>query len=162
MGLFGNNAALSKIDRDIAAIADGNADLAHPVGATGNDPAGRISANLNRFYSRIRGLIGHSRSSSVSIAADAARMNHLVQQTSDAVRRQEVLAADIFPQATGSIWQSAKWHSIPTPSSRRPGTIWTLPSAPWPKWKPWLRRCAQPTSTSSISRPQSVSCIPVQ
>ncbi len=96
MGLFGNNAALSKIDRDIAAIADGNADLAHPVGATGNDPAGRISANLNRFFSRIRGLIGHSRSSSVSIAADAARMNHLVQQTSDAVRRQEALAADIF------------------------------------------------------------------
>ena len=96
MGWFGNNASLDKVDRDISAIADGNADLAHTVGATSNDAAGRISANLNRFFSRIRGLITHSRSSSVSIAADAARMNHLVQLTGDAVRRQEALAADIF------------------------------------------------------------------
>jgi methyl-accepting chemotaxis protein len=96
MGWFGNNGALEKLDRDIAAIADGQADLAHTVGTQGSDAAGRISANLNRFFSRIRGLITHSRSSSVSIAADAARMNHLVQLTGDAVRRQEALAADIF------------------------------------------------------------------
>jgi len=96
MGWFGNSASLEKVDRDIAAIADGAADLAHPVGSGGSDVAGRIAGNLNRFFTRIRGLITHARSSSVSIAADAARMNHLVQLTGDAVRRQEVLAEDIF------------------------------------------------------------------
>ncbi len=35
MGLFGNSAAFDKIDRDVNAIADGHADLAHPVGAPG-------------------------------------------------------------------------------------------------------------------------------
>mgnify|MGYP000887173606 CR=1 FL=1 len=96
MGWFGNNAALGKIDRDIAAIADGKADLTHNVGAAGGDAAGRLSTNINRFFARIRDLITHARSSSVSIAADAARMNHLVQQTSTAVKRQEALATDIF------------------------------------------------------------------
>jgi methyl-accepting chemotaxis protein len=96
MGWFGNNSAFDKVDRDISAIADGSADLAHTVGTQGNDTAGRISANINRFFSRIRDLISHARSSSVSIAADSARMNHLVQLTSEAVRRQESLAADIF------------------------------------------------------------------
>jgi methyl-accepting chemotaxis protein len=96
MGWFGNNSALEKIDRDIAAIADGNADLSHTVGVTGGDPAGRISSNINRFFSRVRGLISHARERSVSIAADAARMNHLVQLTGDAVRRQEALAGDVF------------------------------------------------------------------
>ncbi len=96
MGFFGNRAALEKIDRDITAIADGNADLSHTVGVSGNDTAGRISGNINRFFSRVRSLISHSRERSVSIAADAARMNHLVQQTDDAVRRQETLAANVF------------------------------------------------------------------
>src|SRR5512145_1859544 len=96
MGFFGNGAALAKIDRDITDIAEGTADLSHSVGAPGNDAAGRISANINRFFSRVRGLIGHAREGSVSIAADAARMNHLVQLTGDAVRRQEKLAGDIF------------------------------------------------------------------
>ncbi|MDD2743238.1 MAG: methyl-accepting chemotaxis protein [Rhodocyclaceae bacterium] len=96
MGFFGNNAALNKIDRDIAAIADGNADLSHVVGTTGDDASGRVSRNINRFFSRVRGLISHAREGSVSIAADAARMNHLVQLTGDAVRRQEALASDVF------------------------------------------------------------------
>jgi methyl-accepting chemotaxis protein len=96
MGFFGNGGALAKIDRDITDIAEGNADLSHSVGAPGNDSAGRISANINRFFSRVRGLISHARERSVSIAADAARMNHLVQLTGDAVRRQEALASDIF------------------------------------------------------------------
>ncbi len=96
MGLFGNNKTLDKIDRDIAAIADGQADLSHNIGLPGQDPAGRISSNLNRFFGRVRSLITHARERSVSIAADAARMNFLVQQTGDAVRRQESLAADIF------------------------------------------------------------------
>jgi len=96
MGFFGNNAAFDKIDRDIAAIADGNADLSHPVGAAGNDAAGRVSSNINRFFSRVRDLISHARERSVNIAADAARMNHLVQLTDDAVRRQEALATDVF------------------------------------------------------------------
>jgi len=96
MSFFGNGAALAKIDRDITDIAEGTADLSHSVGAPGNDAAGRISANINRFFSRVRGLIGHAREGSVSIAADAARMNHLVQLTGDAVRRQEKLAGDIF------------------------------------------------------------------
>ena len=96
MGLFGNSAALGKIDRDIAAIADGQADLSLPVGAAGSDAAGRVSSNINRFFSRVRGLISHSRERSVSIATDAARMNHLVQLTGDAVLRQEALASDIF------------------------------------------------------------------
>jgi methyl-accepting chemotaxis protein len=96
MGFFGNNAALDKIDRDIAAIADGNADLSHPVGSNGGDAAGRVSSNINRFFSRVRGLICHARERSVSIAVDAARMNHLVQLTGDAVRRQESLASDVF------------------------------------------------------------------
>ncbi len=96
MGFFGNSAALDKIDRDISAIADGKADLSHAVGAAGNDTAGRISGNINRFFGRVRSLISHSRVRSVSIAADAARMNHLVQQTDDAVRRQETLAANVF------------------------------------------------------------------
>ena len=96
MGWFGNNSSFDKVDRDISAIADGSADLSLTVGTQGNDGAGRISANINRFFSRIRDLISHSRRSSVSIAADSARMNHLVQLTSDAVQRQEALAADIF------------------------------------------------------------------
>ncbi len=96
MGFFGNNAALDKIDRDIAAIADGSADLSHAVGTTGSDAAGRVSGNINRFFSRVRGLISHARERSVSIASDAARMNHLVQLTGDAVRRQESLAGDVF------------------------------------------------------------------
>ncbi len=96
MGFFGNNAALDKLDRDIADIADGNADLSLLVGNTGNDAAGRVSGNINRFFSRVRGLISHARERSVSIAADAARMNHLVQLTGDAVRRQEALAGDVF------------------------------------------------------------------
>src|SRR5574343_1158901 len=96
MGLFGNNKTLDKIDRDIAAIADGQADLSHNIGLPGQDPAGRISSHLNRFFGRVRSLITHARERSVSIAADAARMNFLVQQTGDAVRRQESLAADIF------------------------------------------------------------------
>ena len=96
MGFFGNNAALDKIDRDIAAIADGNADLSYAVGTTGSDAAGRVSGNINRFFSRVRDLISHARERSVSIASDAARMNHLVQLTGDAVRRQEALAGDVF------------------------------------------------------------------
>ena len=96
MGFFGNDAALNKIDRDIAAIADGSADLSHTVGTTGSDAAGRVSGNINRFFSRVRGLISHARERSVSIASDAARMNHLVQLTGDAVRRQEALASAVF------------------------------------------------------------------
>lgn len=96
MGFFGNSASLNKVDRDIAAIAEGQADLSHTVGAPGSDPAGRISANINRFFSRVRDLIAHARQGSVSIAADAARMNHLVQLTSTAVKRQETLAGNVF------------------------------------------------------------------
>ena len=96
MGFFGTNAALGKIDRDISAIAEGQADLSHPVGTGGNDVYGRISGNITRFFGRVRSLISHSREQSVSIAADAARMNQLVQQTDDAVRRQELLAANVF------------------------------------------------------------------
>lgn len=96
MGWFGNNAALDKIDRDIAAIADGKANLSLHVGDTGNAVSGRISGNINRFFGRVRDLISHARERSVSIAADAAKMNHLVQQTDDAVRRQEALAGIIF------------------------------------------------------------------
>ena len=87
MGFFGNSAALEKIDRDIAAVAEGKEDLSYMVGTAGSDAAGRISSNINRFFSRVRGLISQARERSVSIAADAARMNHLVQQTDDAVRR---------------------------------------------------------------------------
>ena len=43
MGFFGNGGALDKIDRDIAAIADGNSDLSYAVGKNGSDAAGRIS-----------------------------------------------------------------------------------------------------------------------
>ncbi len=96
MGFFGNNAALDKIDRDLLAVAEGNADLSHPVGNPGSDTSGRISGNINRFLARVRSLISYARERSVSIAADAARMNHMVQQTDDAVRRQETLAANVF------------------------------------------------------------------
>ena len=96
MGFFGSNASLNKLDRDIAAIAEGQADLSHAVGAPGSDACGRISGNITRFFGRVRGLISHARERSVSIAADAARMNQLVQQTDEAVRRQETLAANVF------------------------------------------------------------------
>ena len=96
MGFFGSNASLNKLDRDIAAIAEGQADLSHTVGAPGADACGRISGNITRFFGRVRSLISHARERSVSIAADAARMNQLVQQTDDAVHRQEVLAANVF------------------------------------------------------------------
>ena len=96
MGFFGSNASLDKLDRDITAIAEGKADLSHPVGSNGNDACGRISGNITRFFGRVRGLISHARERSVSIAADAARMNQLVQQTDEAVRRQENLAANVF------------------------------------------------------------------
>ena len=96
MGFFGSNATLDKIDRDIGAIADGSANLSRQVGSPGNDAAGRVSSNINRFFGRVRSLIAHARERSVSIAADAARMNHLVQQTDDAVRRQETLAGAVF------------------------------------------------------------------
>ncbi|MDE2440203.1 MAG: methyl-accepting chemotaxis protein [Betaproteobacteria bacterium] len=96
MGFFGNSAALNKIDRDISAVAEGQANLSLVIGTTGSDSAGRISANINRLFGRVRTLISHARERSVSIAADAARMNQLVQQTDDAVRRQEMLAANVF------------------------------------------------------------------
>ena len=96
MGLFGGNASLDKIDRDIAAIADGNADLSCAIGSSDNGTAGRISSNLNRFFGKVRGLIVHAREKSVSIAADAARMNHLVQLTGSAVKKQEDLAEAVF------------------------------------------------------------------
>ncbi|PKO30993.1 MAG: methyl-accepting chemotaxis protein [Betaproteobacteria bacterium HGW-Betaproteobacteria-7] len=96
MGLFSSNRRIDKVDSDIAAIAEGDADLSHNIGSSGNDAAGRISTNLNRFLGRIRSLISHARERSVSIAADAARMNHLVQLTGDAVMRQETLAQGIF------------------------------------------------------------------
>ncbi|RIX47643.1 MAG: methyl-accepting chemotaxis protein [Rhodocyclales bacterium GT-UBC] len=96
MGFFGKATTLDKIDRDIAAIAEGRADLSATIGTAGNDTGGRISANLNRFFSRFRDLISHARERSVSIAADAARMNHLVQLTDQAVRRQETLASAVF------------------------------------------------------------------
>jgi methyl-accepting chemotaxis protein len=96
MGFFGNNASVDKIDRDLAAIAEGRSDLSLAVGTSGGDTAGRISSNINRFFGRVRSLITHARERSVSIAADAARMNFLVQQTDDAVRRQESLAANVF------------------------------------------------------------------
>ena len=96
MGFFGSNASLDKLDRDIGTIAEGKADLSHPVGSNGNDACGRISGNITRFFGRVRGLISHARERSVSIAADAARMNQLVQQTDEAVRRQENLAANVF------------------------------------------------------------------
>ena len=57
MGLFGNDASLDKIDRDIAAIADGQADLSLPVGTPGNTTTGRLAANINRFFAKVRGLI---------------------------------------------------------------------------------------------------------
>jgi methyl-accepting chemotaxis protein len=66
MGFFGNSSAYDKIDRDITAIADGSADLSHTVGSPGNDTAGRISGNINRFFSRVRTLISHSRERSIS------------------------------------------------------------------------------------------------
>src|SRR5574343_477202 len=97
MGFFGgNSASLEKLDRDTAAVANGEASLAHAVGQTGADLAGRVSANINRFFGRVRGLISHARQRSVSIASEAARMNSLVLQTDDAVRRQEELAATVF------------------------------------------------------------------
>lgn len=96
MGLFGNNAALDKIDRDIVAITDGKSNLSQTVGQPGSDAAGRVSANINRFFGKIRELISHSRAESVNIATDAARMNHLVQLTDDAVKRQESLANTVF------------------------------------------------------------------
>ncbi|HEX6735206.1 MAG TPA: methyl-accepting chemotaxis protein [Azonexus sp.] len=100
MGLFFNNHRIDKVDSDIAAIADGKADLSHAVGTDGSDAAGRISGNLNRFFGRVRGLISHARERSVNIAADAARMNHLVQLTGDAVTRQETLAQGIFESSS--------------------------------------------------------------
>ena len=53
MGLFfGGNANLDKIDRDIASIADGNADLSLTVGTQSSDTVGRISGNVNRFFQK--------------------------------------------------------------------------------------------------------------
>ncbi len=111
--LFGGNKELEKVDRDISAIADGNADLSHVVGTSGNGLAGRISGNVNRFFRKVRGLIVHARERSVNIAADAARMNYLVQQTGSMVTRQEELALDVFEssnrvtQAVGEVASNA-------------------------------------------------------
>ncbi len=113
MGLFGNSAALDKLDRDMAAIANGEADLSHSIGSANGNIEGRISANINRFFGRVRDLISHAREGSVSIATDAARMNHLVQLTDAAVRRQEELASDVFEssnqvnQAVGEVAANA-------------------------------------------------------
>ena len=113
MGLFGNSAALDKLDRDLAAIANGEADLSHSIGSPNGNIEGRISANINRFFGRVRDLITHARQGSVSIATDAARMNHLVLLTDTAVRRQEELASDVFQssnqvnQAVGEVAANA-------------------------------------------------------
>lgn len=114
MGFFGNSASLAKIDGDLAAVAEGSADLSYQVGTTGSDAPGRISSNINRFFARVRGLISHARERSVSIAADAARMNYLVQQTDAAVQRQEALAATVFEssnrvnQAVGDVARNSE------------------------------------------------------
>ena len=96
MGLFGSRSEFDKIDRDVAAIADGAANLSHRVGDGSSGQAGRMAGNLNRFFARVRSLVTHARERSASIASDAARMNYLVQQTDDAVRRQETQAANVF------------------------------------------------------------------
>ena len=113
MGLFGNSAALDKLDRDMTAIANGDADLSHSIGSPNGNIEGRISANINRFFGRVRDLITHARQGSVSIATDAARMNHLVLLTDSAVRRQEELASDVFQSSN----QAA---CIPTPLTTTP------------------------------------------
>ena len=113
MGLFGPSAALDKLDRDMASIANGEADLSHSIGSANGNIEGRISANINRFFGRVRDLITHARQGSVSIATDAARMNHLVLLTDAAVRRQEELASDVFEssnrvnQAVGEVAMNA-------------------------------------------------------
>lgn len=113
MGLFGNSASLEKLDRDLAAVANGEADLSHGIGTPGGNIEGRISGNINRFFGRVRDLISHARERSVSIASDAARMNHLVQQTDSAVQRQEALAGNVFDssnrvnQAVGDVAMNA-------------------------------------------------------
>ncbi len=113
MGLFGNSAALDKLDRDLTAVANGDADLSHSIGSANGNIEGRISANINRFFGRVRDLITHARKGSVSIATDAARMNHLIQLTDAAVRRQEELASDVFQssnqvnQAVGEVVTNA-------------------------------------------------------
>jgi len=86
----------SKLEEDVTAIAEGGADLSLQVGASGQNAAGRIAANLNRFFKKVRGLIVHARERSISIATDAARMNHLIQLTGSAVRQQENLAQAVF------------------------------------------------------------------
>jgi methyl-accepting chemotaxis protein len=102
-----------KLERDVAAIADGNADLSLSVGDAGGDWGGRIAASLNRFFGKVRGLIVHARERSVSIAADAARMNHLVQLTGGAVKQQEELSMAVFEssnrvnQAVGEVTANA-------------------------------------------------------
>ncbi len=119
MGFFGNSASLAKIDGDLAAVAEGSADLSYQVGTTGSDAPGRISSNINRFFARVRGLISHARERSVSIAADAARMNYLVQQTDAAVQRQEALAATVF-ESSNRVNQAC-CHRLRIQQSRQSG-----------------------------------------
>jgi len=109
----GGDNAVTALDRDVAAIAEGSANLSQPVGLPGAEGAGRIASNLTRFLGKVRDLIAHARERSVSIAADAARMNHLVQLTGGAVKHQEALAKEVFEssnrvnQAVGEVSSNA-------------------------------------------------------
>ena len=109
----GSDTALTSLDRDVAAIAEGSANLSQQIGTPGPDGAGRISGNLTRFLGKVRDLIAHARERSISIAADAARMNHLVQLTGSAVKHQEALAKEVFEssnrvnQAVGEVSSNA-------------------------------------------------------
>jgi len=105
--------AMEVLARDIAAIAEGSANLSQSIGQPGHDGPGRIAADLGRFLGKVRDLISHARERSVSIAADAARMNHLVQLTGTAVKHQEALSLAVFEssnrvnQAVGEVASNA-------------------------------------------------------
>lgn len=93
---FQNKSNAEQLNRDIAAIASGQTDLSSCLNSSYRGTWGEISENLNRFFRRVRDLIDHARERSFNIAADAARMNYLVEKTGDAVKRQEELAANVF------------------------------------------------------------------
>ncbi|HEY6437862.1 MAG TPA: methyl-accepting chemotaxis protein, partial [Ignavibacteriaceae bacterium] len=92
---FGNK-KLDKLNQDLIDLDRGSKNLSHDVGVAGMDPVGSISGRLNSLFKRVRGLVGNSREKSIKIAANAAQMHVLIQQTDTAVQEQDRLAESVF------------------------------------------------------------------
>lgn len=95
-------------------VSEGRSDLSRQVCSNSNDELDSICLHLNRFFGEVRGLIVKAREKSVSIAISTAKMNHLVNITSNNSHTQGELSNRIFDlsnqvnQSVGEVSESTQ------------------------------------------------------